>query len=192
MTRIKRRTLQLNFFDFFIVLLSGLLAVTALKKVETAEAKIEPKAEFVIDLMWPDMAKSDVDIWFLAPTGQKVYFLSKQNGLYSLDRDDLGESNDQVLQPDGSYKIVRVNREMLTMRGWVAGTYVINLHVYSWKDTAPIEATVRMLRLNPYKSVFERQVTLELKGQEITIASVTLDKDGNVTRIDYSPVELTR
>ena len=189
---IKRRTLPLNFFDFFIVLLVGLLAVTVLKKEESEEAKIDPKAEFIIDVMWPDMAKSDIDLWFLAPTGQKVYFLSKQNGLYSLDRDDLGESNDAVVQPDGTRSVVRINREMLTMRGWVASTYVVNLHVYSWKDTAPIEATVRMLRLNPYKIVFERQVTLEMKGQEITVASVSLDKDGNVTRIDYSPVELTR
>lgn len=188
---IERRTLPLNYFDFLLVLLVGLLAITDLKTPK-AEAGLTPKAEFIVELTWPDHALSDIDLWFRAPTGETIWFGGKQSGPYSLDRDDLGQTNDRVLQADGSYKTVFVNREILTMRGWTPGTYTANVQVYSWKDAAPMDATVRLIRLNPFNIVLERQVHLEMSGQEITVASFTLNAGGNMTAVDYDHVGLTR
>lgn len=189
---IHRRTIHIAWVDTLIALLLVLLVVTVVKKTPTADAGIPPKAEFVVELIWPDHSASDIDMWFRAPTGETINFIQKQSGPWSLDRDDLGQVNDKLLQPDGSYRTLFVNREMLTMRGVVAGTYTINLHVYSWRDDAPIEATVRMTRLNPFKIVLERQVTLSLRGQEVTVASVTLNQSGAVTNLDYTQRTLTR
>lgn len=186
-----RRSLPLNFFDFLIVLLVGLLALTVVKRQETAEAGVSPKAEFLVELTWPDESASDIDLWFREPAGNVLFFASKQFSVYSLDRDDLGRSNDTMTMPDGTTHTILVNREILTMRGWSpSGRYTINVHVYRWNERAPIEATVRIIRLNPFDIALERKVALRTNGQEVTVASFGIDKDGRLINIDHGFVSL--
>jgi hypothetical protein len=153
---------------------------------------LPPKAEFLVELTWPDDSTSDIDLWFRAPTGEIISFVAKQNGLYSLDRDDLGISNDTVRRPDGSYEIIKINREVITMRGATPGTYTVNVEVYSWRDAAPIDAVIRVLKLNPYAEVLQRVITLTAGGQEFTAGNFTLDVAGNVIAVDDIQHSLTR
>ena len=54
-----------------------------------------------------------------------------------LDRDDLGLSNDKVQGPDGKIVYVYRNKEVVSLRGYSEGTYLVNAHVYNkkpWKD----------------------------------------------------------
>ena len=37
-----------------------------------------------------------------------------------------------------------------------------------------------MLRINPYKILFEERFTLTHRGEEVTIRRVTLDKEGEI------------
>ena len=186
-----KRSLPVPFLDLLFILLLSLLVLTILRQpVKTSE--IEQRAEFLIIAEWDDDSSSDIDTWFRGPTGNTVYFGSKQNGLASLDRDDLGALNDTRHNPDGTVETIRINREVITLRGWEVGAFTVNLHVYRFSDAHPIKARVRIMRLNPFRIVLEREVTLDTKGQETTIASIRLDANGDVQNIDYGFVKLTR
>lgn len=186
-----RRALPVPFLDLLFILLLAML-VLMIPKQPIRTTDIENPAEFLIELQWDDQSCSDIDLWFRTPSGAKVWFSSKQAGVYSLDRDDLGCMNDTVTDPDGTRRVVRINREVLTMRGWEAGRYVVNVHAYTFKDAAPINVTVRMVRLNPFKEEWTRQVQIEMQGQETTISSFALDAQGNIGGIETSFVRLTR
>ncbi len=189
----ERRTVPLNNLDMILVLLMAILVVTAIKTPITQEASLEPKAEFIVDVSWDDDSCSDIDTWFRAPNGEKVWFGGKQNGIYSLDRDDLGCSNDVVNDPEtGGVKVVKINSEVLTMRGSVAGEYRVNLHAYSWKDKAPIQAHIRLIKTDPFKIVVERTFPMTVYGQEVTAVVFRVDEQGNVAHLSYDFVPLTR
>lgn len=184
----ERRSLSL--LDCLFILLLALLILT-IPKQPVRKSEIEQKAEFLVELVWADESCSDIDIWLLTPEGRKVYYGNKQSGLYSIDRDDLGCSNDTRQNPDGTQTVIHVNREIVTFRGWQAGTYAVNLFVFAWSDVAPITATVRLIRLNPYATEIERQIALEAKGQEITFASFNLDNDGALSGVSMEPINIT-
>jgi hypothetical protein len=186
----ERRSLPLPFLDLLFILLLALLALTIFRQ-PIKNSEIEQKAEFIIDVTWEDHSTSDIDTWFRAPTGERVWFANKQANIYSLDRDDLGGRNDTVRQPDGSYRVLPINREILTMRGWTPGTYTIALHSYAFTDQKPIKAKVRILRLNPFSIVLEREVMFEMDGQEITIANFVLNAAGQTVDLNYQFTPLT-
>src|SRR5918995_519718 len=57
---------------------------------------VDPKAEFLITLTWPDGRKEDVDLYIEDPAGNLVWFREREAGLMHLDRDDLGLRNDVI------------------------------------------------------------------------------------------------
>lgn len=187
----KRRALPVALVDLLFTIVIVLIVVLRIP-TPTMTSPIDEKAEFLVELIWDDEAVSDIDLWFRGPDGAAVYFGNKQAGLWSLDRDDLGDSNDTQTNPDGTTTVIKVNREVLTMRGWVPGRYTVNVFSFSFRDEAPITATVRLVRLNPFVEEFERQLVFETKGQELTVASFTLDDEGRVSDLSYEPVVLTR
>lgn len=187
----ERRALSIGYLDALFILLLALL-ILMMPKQPVQTSPIDEKAEFLVELTWDDEAVSDIDLWFRGPDGAVVYYSNKQAGLWSLDRDDLGDRNDTQTNPDGTVTVIKVNREVLTMRGWVPGRYTVNVFSFSFRDEAPITATVRLVRLNPFVEEFERQLVFETKGQELTVASFTLDDEGRVSDLSYEPVVLTR
>lgn len=187
-----RRTVPLNNLDLILVLLIAILVVTAIKVPTTADAQVDLDAQFLIEFEWDEASCSDIDLWFQSPRGERVWFGSKQVSIYSLERDDLGCRNDYVDAPDGSREVIRINREMLTMRGSVAGEYRVNAHVYHWSDDHPITATLRIVKLTPYRVVVERQIPLSMSGQEVIGAAFRLDDLGEVLGVGYDFVPLTR
>jgi hypothetical protein len=50
---------------------------------------VDPKAEFLITLTWPDGRPED-------PAANLVWFRQREAGLMHLDRDDLGQRNDFI------------------------------------------------------------------------------------------------
>jgi len=103
---------------------------------------IDPKAEFLITLSWPDGRREDVDLYVEDPAGELVWFRSREAGLMHLDRDDLGERND-VIVVGGRQVVSPLNQEMVSIRGILPGEYVVNLHLYRAEgDPAIIDAMV--------------------------------------------------
>ncbi|MFL0808491.1 MAG: hypothetical protein K6L60_14505 [Oceanobacter sp.] len=149
---------------------------------------IDPKAEFLITVSWPDGNPNDVDIWVAGPDGKQVSYKRAQDGLMHLDRDDRGMINDtQVV--NGVEMVNPLNQEVLTIRGRPPGEYIVNLHYFKRQgdDTEDnrVPVTVYLAEVNPrMKVLFYNTSYLEQEGQEITAFRFTIAPSGNVTNIN--------
>ena len=74
-----------------------------------------------------------------------------------MDRDDLGQANDVVTMFDGQTKIMKQNREIMTVRGIVAGEYIVNAHFYSAKASpykiTPMDVHITVLKIKLQVSI---------------------------------------
>ncbi len=151
---------------------------------------IDPKAEFLITLSWPDGRREDVDLYVEDPAGRLVWFRSREAGLMHLDRDDLGERND-VIEVAGRRVLNPLNQEIVSIRGIMPGEYVVNLHLYRTDGDQPVPATVKIEKLNPkVELVFFGPLTLTAQGDEQTAARFSLGADGRVRDLSHLPKQL--
>ena len=154
-------------------------------------ADIEVKAEFLITVFWPDNLEDDVDIYVEDPTGNLVWFKSREPGLMHLDRDDLGKRNDEVVTAAGTI-LFPENREIVTLRGVVPGEYVVNVHCYFKVAVDPVPVTVQIDKINPYSVVLREIVDLSNKGEEITVTRFSVNSKGEVTNVNKLPKRLVQ
>ena len=152
------------------------------------EKDIEEKSDFIIVMTWDDESGDDIDLWVRDPGGRIVSFRNRGIGFMHLDRDDLGLANDKVMGPDGKIIYVYRNREVISLRGFSEGTYLVNAHVYNkktWKDGKLHNSHIKieLIKLNPYNEVVQAEFIGTKRGQEFTAFHFTLDEDGNVIRL---------
>jgi hypothetical protein len=150
---------------------------------------VDPKAEFLITVSWPDGNPNDIDVWLAGPKGQTVNYKQVQNGLVHLDRDDRGMINDtQVV--DGVEINNPINQEVLTVRGRPAGEYIVNLHYFKTQveddaEQQAVPVTVYLAEVNPkMKVLFYNTNLLEKEGDEITAFRFTIKANGQVDNIN--------
>lgn len=146
------------------------------------KADIETKAEYVITLTWSSDLVSDVDIWVEDPLGNILFFRDKEKGLMHLDRDDLGNDNDYVFV-NGVMVTNENNQEIVSIRGFIPGEWVINLHLYMNKDGEGVEIPVRVkiTKLNPkVVDVFNKKITLKTEKEEVTVTRFVMDSQGDI------------
>ena len=119
-------------------------------------------------------------------------FMRREQGLMHLDRDDLGKSNDIVQTPLGPI-VHPENKEIVTLRGYMPGEYIVNVHMYTRNsEELTTEVYVQLDKVNPvFKTVILKKVTLGDRGDEKTAFRFVLDKDGKVTEVNYLPAVLT-
>lgn len=150
------------------------------EKNAPAKYNVEVKAEFIITVSWPPEQDCDVDTYVQDPNGSLVFFKAKEDGLMHLERDDLGKLNDIVTQ-DGKSIQYDENREVVTLRGVIAGEYTVNVHMFSKRQVQdPTPVNVRLEKINPYKSIITRTVSLDNSSDEKTVFRFVLDRNGNV------------
>lgn len=147
---------------------------------------IDPKAEYIITLSWPDNSPDDLDLWVEDPKGSIIWFRNREAGLVHLDRDDRGMLND-TLEIDGRKLSNPLNQEVVTIRGIVPGEYVVNVHYYATETEKPVTATVRVDRVNPVlKVIYYDKVVVDKKGEEKTALRFTLNPDGEILNLDHT------
>ena len=145
---------------------------------------IDPKAEYIITITWPDNNPDDVDTWVEDPNGHLIWFRNPEAGLVHLDRDDRGTANDTI-NINGKEIQNPLNQEVVTLRGVVPGEYVVNLHYYASETEQPIRATVKVAKVNPsLEIVYYGDVLLSEKGDEETAVRFTIEESGVVGRIN--------
>ena len=145
--------------------------------------KIDNKAEFIISAEWKDGNPEDVDLIVEDPKGNIVYFQSQQAGLMHLDRDDRGALGDRIVI-DGIEMANPSNQEVVTIRGYMKGEYVVNLLYYKSYD-APTTVKVKVEKINPkLELIYFNDFFLKKTGDEITAVRFTLDDRGNVLDIN--------
>ena len=179
---------NLSFNDVLFNALLGfvVLFVLALLLINpiTKKSDIPAKAEIMIIVEWDGEASDDIDTWVQGPLmGAPISFQNKHSGMMHLDRDDLGRSSDTMII-DGEKIIIKINREVVTMRGIVKGDYYINIHVYNKsRDSEPTKYTITLLDVNPYKEVYVIQGEVTSRGDIVRLPGFTLNEEGEVTDI---------
>ena len=196
---------QVAFIDLLFNTLVGfvflfILAFVLINPV-AKKSDVEIVAEFIIKITWPTDSVDDIDLWMRDPLGNYAGFKSKDVGLMSLNRDDLGTSNDTVYDPDGKRIVVFRNEELITIRGIVPGEYIVNVHWYGdkppitelgQKDYPIVPVETQIEKINPYNVVYAKIVNLTIKGQEITVIRFTVDEKGNVVKFSDLPYSIVQ
>ena len=161
-----------------------IVALLAMNPKALKAGDIPAKAEFIINVAWPDLNPNDIDTWVQDPAGNTVWFRAREAGLMHLDRDDRGLAND-VIVVNGAQVINPLNQEVVTIRGIEPGEFTVNLSYYDSKNGEPVEATVSVIKVNPRAEVvFYGTLTLARKGDEATACRFTVLPDGSVTAIN--------
>lgn len=155
----------------------------------TKKNDIPSKAEIMIILEWEDESVDDIDLWVLPPGNKDlpVSFKVKNSGLWHLDRDDLGTSND-VVDIDGQPVILKANREVGTMRGIQPGDVLVNIHVYSKRDPGPTKFKVTVIDVNPYRELYVYRGESVEQNQIFTLPGFTVDADGIINNVFQNDV----
>ena len=194
---------SLGFIDLLFNILLGFaflfIVAFLLIKPEAKKKDFDRRAEFVIILEWNHDAPDDLDLYVEDPTEGKVSFRLPIVNFMHLDKDDLGIRNDTIINEDGTTSSVQINREVVTIRGIIAGEYVINAHYYSTRvyngsQLEPDERTVdyrskpvrnltvkiELHKVTPYSVLWAGEKKFTHRGQEETFLRFRLDKDGNI------------
>lgn len=145
---------------------------------------IDPKAEFLITVSWPDRNPNDIDVWAQGPDNSQVWYMRTQQGLMHLDRDDRGMANDtQVI--NGQEIVNPLNQEVLTIRGRPPGEYIVNLHYFKSENQEEVPVTVYLAEVNPVMKVLNYSTTtLTKEGEEMTALRFTITPGGEVININ--------
>lgn len=145
---------------------------------------IDPKAEFIVTVSWPDGDPNDIDVWATGPEGAKVWYKKTQDGLMHLDRDDRGLAND-TQTVNGREIINPLNQEVLTIRGRPPGEFIVNIHYFKSETKKEIPVTVYLAEVNPVMKVLNYHTTvLSEEGEEATAVRFTITPAGEVININ--------
>ena len=197
---------SIGFIDLLFNILLGFaflfIIAFLLIKPEQKKADFERRAEFVVVMEWDHDQPDDIDLYVQDPTQSKVHFRLPITNFMYLDKDDLGYANDIVKNNvDGTVSKVNINREVVTIRGIIAGEYVINAHYYSSREwtrlgqlayefndietkkvkdkVQPLTVKIELHKVNPYKIWWVGEKTFTHRGQEETFLRFTIDSEGN-------------
>ena len=126
---------SIGFIDLLFNILLGFaflfIVAFLLIKPEAKKKDFDRRAEFVIILEWDHDASDDLDLYVEDPMGDRVSFRVPRINFMHLDKDDLGKTNDTIVDADGTRSTVMINREVVTIRGISPGEFIINAHYYS-------------------------------------------------------------
>jgi len=154
---------------------------------EKKDAAINTQAEYVITLTWEDESHDDVDTWLQDPTEGVLSYIHKEVNLMHLDRDDLGNKKDMIELPDGSTIEYKHNQEITTIRGFIPGEWILNIHMYKKRDKKSVKVKIKVEKLNPYKLVYANKYDMKTQWEEITVLRFTMDGLGDVLSVDFLP-----
>lgn len=189
-----------DFEIFSALLFNSLKAITfmffmsfAMINPVAESGKVDPKAEMMISVTWPDSSPDDIDTYVADPAGNVVWYNRREAGLMHLDRDDRGMFRD-VIELNGQTIENPLNQEIISFRGLSDGEYTINVvHYIANGGSLPVQ--VKVEKLNPKVSlVFYDTLTLTGTGDEQTAVSFTLEGQEvkDVNNLPRGLVEMTR
>ena len=146
----------------------------------------------MIILSWDDDLNNDIDLWVQGPSGT-VGFRNPQQGNMFLDKDDLGHRNDVIVN-GGVEKIIYINREVTSIRGFQKGEYIVNAFYYHNGDKANVlnKVSVELVKVNPFKVIYQGTKDFVEEGQEETFVRFTMDEDGDYRDVNYLPKNIVK
>ena len=166
-------------------------------KPEAKKEDFERKAEFIVTLEWDHDAPDDIDLYVQDPQGGIVSYRHPTIHFMHLDKDDLGSVNDTVMI-NGRRTTISLNREVVSIRGFARGEYIVNAHYYSNRGTSDdseqiisvdrhgpggkgvrvLTVKAEVIKVNPYSILWVGDHIFDHRGQEETFVRFRLDEDG--------------
>ena len=119
-------------------------------------------------------------------------FLCKSDYSQILAQDVFSVNPNNFLQKNIK-KCLLINREVITIRGILAGQYQVAAHVYSMRpknDTLkdiPQVIRFKLIKINPYKEQIILEKFYNMRGQVISLANFWVDEDGKFVK--YNTLE---
>jgi hypothetical protein len=193
---------NVSFLDLLFNLVVGfvmlfIIAFILIRPI-TENKQIEQKAEYIITVTWPEEYYDDVDVWLRNPNEEVVSFKQTEIGLMHLDRDDLGKANDTEWVNGVGEVVYPYNREIVTVRGYIPGEYILNIHLYKQiaytTGVKPVPVTVSVEKINPRVTpILKEEFVLTTAWEEQTVLRFTLNRDGEIESIsrDFFPLVKT-
>ena len=182
------------FIDVLFCCLLMLVAILFLLKTEEEKTKSRPpNVIYEIVLTWDGESNDDLDLYVQAASGHTVSFNNREGGqgsLISLDHDALGKSRNNSLANGQDGTVVNYNEEVVSFRGVISGENIVTVHVYSKIDEAPIKATIKLIKIKPFKEVVIKERVFESTGQEKTAFRFKTDSEANVIEVNELPANL--
>jgi len=182
------------FIDVLFCCLLMLVAILFLLKSEEEQTKMRPpNVLYEVILTWDGGSEDDLDIYVQAASGHIVSFNNREGGqgsLISLDHDALGKRQNNSLAANTEGKVVDFNEEIVSFRGVIEGENIVTIHVYSKKDLEPIKATIKLIKIKPFREIVMKERVFESTGQEKTAFRFRTSKDGRITEVSELPANL--
>jgi len=170
----------------FLFIISFLLIQPIVKKAE-----VSTQAEFIITVTWPVDNSDDIDTWLEDPLGNLIWFRQKENGLMHIDRDDIGSISDTVKLADGTIIKYPYNQEITTIRGFIPGEWILNIHVYRKRESHPTLVNVTVDKLNPtIQTIILKKIEMTQSWEEVTVARFEMTSNGDIMSIEDLPKKL--
>lgn len=190
----KRRGSALNvaFLDLIFMSLLAITAILALVQINP-ESKVPPAIEtrgkFLIVVEWQDNSKDDIDVYVRDPENHVLYFQSRDTGLMHLEYDDLGtREKDLATSAPDDMELVDRNEERVVLRGTTPGEYVVNIHMFSKKESTPTEVTIILYQLiGNDKELVRKHRVLRESGDEQTAFRFTVTDTELIRNINELP-----
>lgn len=181
------------FIDVLFCCLLMLVAILFLLKTEEEKTKSRPpNVLYEVILTWGADSADDLDLYVQSAAGHLVSFNRREGGegsLISLDHDALGRRNNSL--PEGvEGQTVKFHEEIVSFRGVTEGENIVTIHVYTKKDEEPVQATIKLVKIKPFKEVISRQRLFQSTGQEKTAFRFKTDKNGKITEVNELPANL--
>ncbi len=154
-----------------------------------------PNTIYEVILTWDGESEDDLDLYVRAASGHTVSFNNREGGqgsLISLDHDALGKRRNNSLGEGQQGTVVNFNEEVVSFRGVTEGENIVTVHAYAKRDDKPTKATIKLIKIKPYKEVIVRERTFTVTGEEIIGFRFKTDKDGNILDINELPANLRR
>lgn len=154
-----------------------------------------PNVLYEVVLTWDGESEDDFDLYVQSASGHTVSFNNREGGqgsLISLDHDALGKRRNNSLTVGVEGTVVAFNEEIVSFRGVTEGENIVTVHVYSKRDEAPTKATIKLIKIKPFKELVMKERELASTGDERVAFRFKTDKSGNVIEINELPANLVR
>lgn len=182
------------FIDVLFCCLLMLVAILFLLKTEEEKTKTRPpNVLYEVVLTWNGGSEDDLDLYVRAASGHTVSFNNREGGqgsLISLDHDALGRRRNNSLAEGLAGKVVAFNEEIVSFRGVTEGENIVTVHAYAKRDSNSTMATIKLIKIKPFKELVVKEKVFESTGQEKTAFRFTTDGDGNIIEISELPASL--
>jgi hypothetical protein len=184
------------FIDVLFCCLLMLVAILFLLKTEEEKTTARPpNVLYEVILTWDGNSEDDLDLYVQAASGHIVSFNNREGGqgsLISLDHDALGKRRNNSLGDGEKGTVVLFNEEIVSFRGVTGGENIVTVHVYAKRDKEPTIATIKLIKIKPFKEIVIKEKQFIAVGEEKTAFRFTTDQNGDILDVNELPANLVK